>query len=144
MSKTFKSSTQTNGNRTLSVEKLYGEPCLMIYAEKRMGFLLDPSDAAELMLAIGDTLSVPDMVREDSYEHFMGNAIHYLAKAVKAQERATAEAKDKEELEAEALGLVNEFRKSERYITQISWEEVDPSDQDLWLFMARKVREMRK
>lgn len=141
-SKTFKSVTDNESELDVRAND-----CGVFIAFSRAGQIRQastfaPSDAAELMLAIGDTLPVPDMVREGSYEHFLGNAIHYLAKAVKAQERATAEARELAELEAEALELYSAARR-QKGLRPAAWDELREADQHLWLAVARRAREMR-
>lgn len=108
-SKTFKSFLGLSDSRRVHVESRPEGPNIWISDNSwgnDYGITLAPSDVAELMLAIGDTLPVPDMVREDSYEHFLSSAIHCLAKAVKAQE---SEAEAQAKLEAEALGYWKAF-----------------------------------
>lgn len=139
-SKTFKSSRPTGTMLRVDSTEVFSEAHLTIVLHSREeDICIDPSDVAELMLAIGDTLPVPDMVLEGSYEHFLGNAIHYLTQAVKAQERATAEAEAQAELEAEALELRNEY-----FGKECAWSDINNVGQALWLRMARKARELAK
>ncbi|WP_440102423.1 hypothetical protein [Glutamicibacter mishrai] len=146
MSKTFKSVTDNESELDVRAND-----CGVFIAFSRAGQILQastfaPSDAAELMLAIGDTLPVTDMVREGSYEHFLGNAIHYLAKAVKAQESEAAEAEAQAKLEAEALDLFNagvvegEFQSG----PYDSFAQIHDYAKPKWLAVARRAREINK
>lgn len=136
-SKTFKSSTQANDNRTLSVEKLYGEPRLTISDEKRMGFLLDPSDAPALALAILEAAGIDDV---DS-----GNtscAVADLRTFIARQERITAEAREQAELEAEARDFYDAYHPAADWPYQ-DWVMLEDRYKAQFLAVARKAREMR-
>lgn len=142
MSKTFKSVTDNESELDVSAND-----CGVFIAFSRAGQIRQastfaPSDAAELMLAIGDTLPVPDMVREGSYEHFLGSAIHCLAKAVKAKESEAAEARERAELEAEALELCNAHRKACGSPTATTWDDLTLGAKENWLAVTRKAREI--
>ena len=148
MSKTFKSVTDNESELDVRAND-----CGVFIAFSRSGQIRQastfaPSDAAELMLAIGDTLPVPDMVREGSYEHFLSSAIHCLAKAVKAQESEAAEAEAQAKLEAEALELFNTLQVEISGILGPNWVNVTefPNNETKrkWLAVARRAREINK
>lgn len=145
MSKTFKSVTGKSDSRRVHIESRPEGPNIWISDNSwgsDYGITLAPSDVAELMLAIGDTLPVPDMVREGSYEHFLSSAIHCLAKAVKAQE---SEAEAQAKLEAEALEFLNVTQKHNGIPLTESWDGFkDGGVKILYMNMARKARELSK
>lgn len=145
MSKTFKSSSQANDNRTLSVEELYGEPRLMISGDVRMGFLLDPSDAPALALAVLEAAgAIPTVPAHALFEYgtkaHLENIFLDLARYVEASKKRNAEARERAELEAEALELFNTARAT-RDIEPLEWDEV--ADKDTWVAVARRAREIR-
>ena len=64
---------------------------------------------------------------------------------VKDQERITAEAKEQAELEAEALELRNTYWSHASGVSaKTSLKDLTAVDQEIWVSMARKAREMAK
>ena len=107
---------------------------------------LDNSTAPALALAIleaaGLTVAKGD-VKQDSFEDLMIDASLHLKCAIRLQERATAEAKEQAELEAEALELFNAAREEIAVGTYGAYEQLDNRSRRKWLAVARKAREMR-
>lgn len=99
-------------------------------------FILAPSDAPALALAILEAAGGRDALGID-----VGNAMIDLHECVSEQERANAEAKEQEELEAEALELFNTSR-LERGLDELDWVRVTPRERAEWLAVARRAREI--
>lgn len=75
---------------------------------------------------------------------FSGLAVANLRDHIEEQERSKAEAKDKAELKAEALELVNAWRDSANYTPHTNWDALEDTPVgDHWLSVARKSRELR-
>ncbi|MBF6671568.1 hypothetical protein [Glutamicibacter sp. FBE19] len=111
------------------------------------GIAIAPSDAPALALAILEAAGIEeDMVKFHSGtpEYHFAYAMHHLCQGIQAQAKAVAEAKDREELEAEALELFNAWTGTTKYT---SWNEVavfPDGDKREWLAVARKARELAK
>ena len=146
-SKTFKSVTDNEGELDVRAND-----CGVFIAFSRAGQIWQastfaPSDAPALALAIleaaGLTVAKGD-VKQDSFEDVMIDASLHLKCAIRLQERATAEAKEQAELEAEALELFNTFWRSdgEGPSSIENWRAPNEERED-WLAVARRAREMR-
>lgn len=98
------------------------------------GTTLGKSDAPALALAILEAAG-----HNASPNGSFSVAACYLRQGVKEQERATAEAEELAELEAEALELRNEFTGQ----TATEWAYPTTTAKEGWLAVARKAREMR-
>lgn len=90
MSKKFESSSQSSDNRTLSVERLYGEPRLLIDGDRRIGFLVAASDAPALALAIIEAAGIWAGAKSDEALTAVESAARALHEHVNVQ-RAMAE-----------------------------------------------------
>lgn len=105
------------------------------------GIAIAPSDAPAIALAILEAAGGRDSLGID-----VGNAMTDLREYVTEQERATAEARERAELEAEALELLNAYRKS--FLHCAPEDDFDGFDDPeaikaKWLAVARRAREMR-
>ncbi|MGO4297373.1 hypothetical protein [Glutamicibacter sp. MCAF14] len=100
-------------------------------------FMLAPSDAPALALAILEAAGWPERESTSVTRTILSD----LSRVVEFQERATAEAKEQAELEAEALELFNAQRKHQHYPLVEDWD-MQPSCKDTWLAVARKAREI--
>lgn len=144
MSKTFKSAH--SDNKALKVDELFGNPRLLIKAfdGDTRGFAYAPSDAPALALAILEAAGYDDKADDMSQaESYAFDALHKLQQSVDEQERATAEAREQAELEAEALELINAWMDSCGAGEYPSWAQVESSRRKQGLAVARKAREMR-
>lgn len=106
MSKTFKSSSQASGNRTLSVDRLYGDPRLLISGENRIGFMIDPSDAPALSLAILEAAGVQLCRDPKAMAPTLSSIACDLEELVVQLEMDAKEAADRAKLESEAVQLL--------------------------------------
>lgn len=118
-------------------------------ADYFVGFCVSPSDAPALALAILEAAGVVPVQRDyESYDdgtpaHLQAVA-YFLKQHNEAQERTTAEARERAELEAEALELCNEFIEDMGYDRVDSWDGSVPSKKEAWLAVARRARELAK
>lgn len=133
MSKTFKSDNELA--KTISITRSQGRVLVEIEDPKHLiAINLSDNNAPALALAVLEAAGWPN-------EYLATNEIlrwlRELDEHVKAME---AEAKDKAELEAEALELFNTARAT-RDIEPLEWDEV--ADKDTWVAVARRAREMR-
>ena len=94
---------------------------------------LAPSGIPALMLALAEAAGV-DGAYLAEVEDIMN--IH-----IEEQERATAEAKELAELEAEALELRNAYM-NQIGRTNVAWDDMSEEQQEIWLAVARKAREL--
>lgn len=141
--KTFKSALVSPV--TLEVEDTFGLPGVpgVYLTIGQSVILLGLSDAPALALAILESAGFED---SSSGGHITGAriAVGDLKRHVKMQERANAEAKDRAELKAEALELVNAWRDSANYTPHTNWDALEDTPVgDHWLSVARKSRELR-
>ncbi|GAA0200316.1 hypothetical protein [Glutamicibacter creatinolyticus] len=102
-------------------------------------FRYTSEQAAKLALAVLEAAGGRDALGID-----VGNAMLDLREYVSDQERATADAKEQAELEAEALELCNEFIEDMGYDRVDSWDGSVPSKKEAWLAVARRARELAK
>lgn len=136
-SKTFEG---VDGTRLLHIKNLgkYVAMSIEVPGQVHMGITFDTASIPALALAeleaAGLTVAKGD-VKQDSFEDLMIDASLHLKCAIRLQERATAEAKEQAELEAEALELYRTF-----YCSDASW--VDVFKKETWLAVARKAREI--
>lgn len=102
-----------------------------------------PDDAPALALAILEAAGYDDMADDANLADVHAfNAMHKLQESVDTQERATAEAKEQAELEAEALELYNARILFIGGEALTSFEKLNQDNKDMWLAVARKAREM--
>ena len=135
MSKTFKSVTDNESELDVRAND-----CGVFIAFSRAGQIRQastfaPSDAPALALAILEAAGWPEC-EPTSVTHTI---LSDLNRVVELQERANAEAKERAELEAEALAFYEAFT---GYTHVTALDEATPIDK--WLAVARKAREMRK
>lgn len=112
--------------------------------------VVHPESAPALALAILEVAGYTEcdkMARDVARSHF-GDAVESLAVGVGEQVRATAEAKEQAELEAEALELFNTLQTEIHGNLGPNWIPVTefPSNETKrkWLAVARKSRELSK
>ena len=149
MSKTFKSSYMSDGSQ-LEIESSIASNSFHIThctAVSEKSFNFRNSDAPALALAIleasgVEAKSIPS-ARIGTSEHLSDTA-YELSTYVEKQQRATAEAKDKAELEAESLALLNASLAS-CDLGQIElFDALNPIEQQRWLAVARRARALAK
>lgn len=145
-SKTFESIDQT---RQLHVKPLDKHVTLVInYKDAgRSGLTISHSDAPALALAVLEAAGYEERQKGwdvlNSADENIAQAMRCLSKGIEIQERATAEAKELAELEAEALEL---FKASGTYGSDrisLKLSDLDDHIQEAWLAVARRAREMR-
>lgn len=98
-----------------------------------------PDESAKFALAILEAAGVPD-----ADDDWLGEAVNGLRKHIQIRDKRAAEAKDKAELEAEALEL---FKASGTYGSDrlfLKFSHLDDHIQKAWLAVARRAREMAK
>lgn len=134
MSKTFKSVKSTLELTVVRTNEDLVRIITQLPDETGRAIDLAPSDAPALALAILEVAGIAES--SDA-----GVAAEYLRAHMAEQERATAEAKEQAELEAEALKLFNAWRKSCNLMIVEDWDIV-PSFRSEWLAVARKAREI--
>jgi len=143
-SKTFKSALSAN---ELSVRRA-SDGLVTLYFETS-NIHLDPSDAPALALAVLEAAGVKASFDPDATfgtaEH-LGHIQDHLQDYVNAQERAAVEAKERAELEAEALDYWKAFNNATDLVSfdDIQWSDLLPESQAKWLAVARRAREMRE
>ncbi|MGP7812391.1 hypothetical protein [Glutamicibacter soli] len=101
--------------------------------------LLAPSDAPALCLAILEAVGV---TRQG--EDFLAGALESLQFHIEEQERATAEARERVELEAEALELFNVVREHDGEPRVATWDGFHAGTMEVYLLLARRARELAK
>lgn len=143
-SKTFK--TAHADNKVLKVDKLFGNPRLLIkeFDGDARGFAFAPSDAPALALAILEAAGYSEEYEGGNcWAGPLGQAMHMLRLETEAHERATAEARELAELEAEALELRNAFTLAigGRSIDSFAEHSVNKPG---WIDAARRARELAK
>lgn len=141
-SKTFKS-TMTD-SRELEVDVIFSNPRLLIKesGNGRSGFVFAPSDAPALALAILEAAGVEATPMATSVA--FGTVVADLQRLIAEQERATAEARERAELKAEALEL---FKASGAYGSDrlfLKFSDLEETTQSAWLAVARRARELAK
>jgi len=104
------------------------------------GIAIAPSDAPALALAILEAAYGSDQPAATK----IGEAWAALYAHIAEQERTTAEAKPQAELEAEALELANTYLSSMGVDLRGSFDDMTPFNQEHWLAVARKARELAK
>lgn len=101
-------------------------------------FMLAPSDVPALALAILEAAGV-----EAFGAGYLNKAVDCLQLHAREQERATAEATERAELEAEALALFNARQEA---IHSVDWEPYEDfateESKQTWLAVARRAREI--
>jgi len=136
MSKTFKSALDSPV--TLEVER-ETHPAGVYLTIGQATILLGASDAPALALAILEAAGA----HKDSQD-FLGGAVEQLKFHIGEQDRATAEARERAELEAEALEL---FKASGAYGSDrffLKFSDLEETTQSAWLAVARRARELAK
>ena len=143
MSKTFKNAHTVHGKMTVREDGGCVSVSVNMDSPSDTIIHISPSDAPALALAVLEAAGFED---SSSGGHITGAriAVGDLKRHVKMQERATAEAKEQAELEAEALELCNEFIEDMGYDRVDSWDGSVPSKKEAWLAVARRAREIAK
>ena len=105
---------------------------------------IEASKEAEQALAVLEAAGVEAVHRDyefydDGSPEHLEAVMYFLKQYIEARERATAEAKEQAELEAEALELFNAFNHDQKlsHISEAGYPE-------RWLAVARKAREMKR
>ena len=100
-----------------------------------------PAIALAILEAAGvEARSIPS-ARLGTSEHLSDTA-YELSTYIEKQQRATAEAKEQAELEAEAFELRRAYLEGRARFD--SWNELTDAERDHWLAVARRAREMAK
>lgn len=128
-----------DGERELIVDRLFTDPRLLIKAgdDDKLGIRIAPSDAPALCLAILEAAGA----HKDSQD-FLGGAVEQLKFHIGEQARITAEARERAELEAEALELLNAEREEFSCTPVRDLSEVPARDQRAAIAVARRAREI--
>lgn len=145
MSKTFKSASSERKVRiweaNLGVAVCVEDPI----TNETTSTQIAPSDAPALCLAILEAAGYDDMADDANLADVHAfNAMHKLQESVDTQERATAEAREQSELEAEALELANSAVLVVGNPPYPSIGHMSDTSLRKWLAVARKAREMAK
>lgn len=145
-SKTFEG---VDGTRLLHIKNLGKHVAMSIEVpgQVHMGITFDPASIPALALAeleaAGLTVAKGD-VKQDSFEDVMIDASLHLKCAIRLQERATAEAREQAELEAEALDFMNAVRDATGARPLGGFPAYASGIKAHYLIIARKARELRK
>lgn len=102
----------------------------------------NPDQGAEIALATLESAGYTDSSKGGIIDK-VSNAMFLLKEHVKKQERSTAEARERAELEAEALELVNAHREATGNPLAESLDGLLYNAKETWLAVARRAREMR-
>ena len=133
--KQFKSAST---HRTIKVHDFNANMFALVMSDKvSSDFMVSSSDAPALALAILEAAGVAATPFDEGPETEPGHAVWALRHHVQEQARATAEAKEREQLETEALELYRAH-----WHDRSDWAQVEHKDQ--WLAVARKARELNK
>lgn len=140
-SKIFKSSYMSDSSRleietSIASTSFHITHCTVV-SEK--SFIFDNTTAPALALAILEAAGTPM-----NLDVSLGKALYHLDAHVTLQDKATAEAKEQAELEAEALDLFNLWLAGFNYEGYSEWTGENAELKGVWLAVARKAREMRK
>ncbi|MGO4298279.1 hypothetical protein [Glutamicibacter sp. MCAF14] len=137
-------STKTfhDDDRKLEVQENEGQINLYIEGEiNELGINLAPSDAPALALAILEAAGHRPVAYDPERlagDDLLAYIAHRLAVHVGDEAKRTAKAKDKAELEAEALELYKAA-----YPVHADWDWKSVANTDKWLAVARRAREMK-
>lgn len=143
--KTFKNSYMSAESSMEIEPSISGELFHITHVTGRgeKSFKFSNTDAPALALAILEAAGYDDMADDANLADVHAfNAMHKLQESVDTQERATAEAKEQAELEAEAFKLRRAYLEGRAGFD--SWNELTDAERDHWLAVARKAREMAK
>jgi len=145
MSKTFKNRVSVRDSE--SVLEITDTPAgirITVGEEDRIvSGWFNPVQGAGISLAILEAAGYgEEVVTDGSPDGHIQVAKYYLHEGVKAQERATAEARERAELEAEALELCNAAIRQEDGAIYDSFSQIPTPD--LWLAVAHRAREIAK
>lgn len=100
-----------------------------------------PEEAAKLGLAVLEAAGYgEEVVTDGSPDGHIQVAKYYLYEGVKAHASITAEARERAELEAEAVELFNANHGTNR----TDWDRADRSVISSWVRVARRARELAK
>lgn len=142
MSKTFKSFLGENGSRRLHVDRRPEGTNLWVSDnswESDYGITIAPSEAPALALAI---LEAAGVTEADS--PYMHEAADNLRAYILIEEKVSAEARERAELEAEALELLNAHREATGNPLAESLDGLLYNAKETWLAVARRARELAK
>lgn len=150
---TTKFMTATGSNRELHIKRSNEDHVQIrqfdpeFHTHQAKTFFLDPSEAPALALAILEAAGVPmqgDFSRPtEGTEAHLSFIAQHLERYVVESEFTAAEARERAELEAEALEL---FKASGAYGSDrlfLKFSDLEETTQSAWLAVARRAREMR-
>lgn len=143
MSKTFKNATNS-GTEVYVGEGINTDSVQLIIRNVgsgigKAGIYLNSSDIPALALAVLEAAGA----HKDSQD-FLGGAVEQLKFHIGEQERITAEARERAELEAEALMLANSAVLAVGNPPYPSIEHMSDTSLRKWLAVARRARELAK
>lgn len=145
---TTKFMTATGSNRELHIKRSNEDHVQIrqfdpeFHTHQAKTFFLDPSEAPALALAILEAAGVEATPNAGAIA--LGTVVSDLQRLIAEQERATAEARELAELEAEALELLNVRRKFEGIEQADALDDMPKATRDIWLAVARRARELAK
>ncbi|WJZ27848.1 hypothetical protein MOMMJLID_CDS0040 [Arthrobacter phage 1191A] len=139
MSKTFEG---VDGTRLLHIKNLGKHVAMSIEVpgQVHMGITFDPASIPALVLAELEAAGWP----ESDHNSITHSIMTSLGDVIHIQERATAEAKEQAELEAEALDFMNAVRDATGARPLGGFPAYASGIKSHYLIIARKAREMRK
>lgn len=139
MSKTFKSAKSTLELTVVRTNEDLVRIITQLPDETGRAIDLAPSDAPALALAILEAAGTPM-----NLDVSLGKALYHLDAHVTLQAKATAEAKEQAELEAEALDFLNAVRDATGAKALSGFPAYASGIKSHYLIIARKAREMAK
>ena len=104
---------------------------------------IDSSAVPALALAILEAAGVEAVPFDEGTDTEPGHAVWALRHHVQEAEAKAAEARERAELEAEALELLNIHREAQAAGAYDKLDEVPSNAKACWLAVARRAREMR-
>ena len=131
--------------RRLIVDVFFTGPRLLIkdFDGDNKGFIFNGASAPAIALAVLEAAGYDDKADDMSQaESYAFDAMHKLQQSVDEQERATAEARERAELEAEAFELATLYQGYGEWAKGLSFSDLDEDSQKKWLDVARRAREL--
>ena len=130
----------------IEIANVDGRPAIIVTDNyKSTMAYFEPADGAKTALAILDSAGYTEgdkMAKDAARSHF-GDAVESLAVGVGEQGRATAEAKEQAELEAEARDFYDVYHSAADWPYQ-DWVMLEERYKAQFIAVARKAREMAK
>lgn len=149
-SNSFKSAYPGRSNQSLGIVRADNRVRVSVDhgSDGARGIIIAPSDAPALALAILEAAGYgEEIVTDGSPDGHIQVAKYYLYEGVKAHASITAEARERAELEAEALELFRAFqhvRADGVFVSVPSFASLSEPQQAEWLAVARRARELAK